>query len=88
MIKNHTTADLIINISFGFYLAYYFKLWADKQKDEEYENLVGPVKTDEKCFGCLSLDNGVKLIATILIVKPLMISAFGSETGKTSKSMN
>ena len=88
MIKNHTTTDLIINISFGFYLAYYFKLWADKKKDEDYDNLVETVETEEKCFGCLSLDSGVKLIAAILIGKPLMISAFGSETGNTTKAMN
>ena len=28
-IKDHTTIDLIVNLSFGAYLAYYFKKWAD-----------------------------------------------------------
>ena len=29
LIKTHTATDLIVNISFGLYLAYYFKKWAD-----------------------------------------------------------
>ena len=37
VIKDHTTTDLIINISFGLYLSYYFKLWADKKRDEDYD---------------------------------------------------
>ena len=88
VIKDHTTADLIINISFGLYLSYYFKLWADKKRDEEYDKQVETVRSDETSFFCLSLDNGVKLITAILVVKPLMISAAGLETGSTTPAMS
>ena len=88
VIKDHTTADLIINISFGLYLSYYFKLWADKKRDEDYDKQVETVRSDETSFFCLSLDSGVKLITTILVVKPLMISLAGLETGSTTPAMS
>ena len=88
LIKDHTTTDLIINISFGLYLSYYFKLWADKKRDEEYDKQVETVRSDETSFFCLSLDNGVKLITAILVIKPLSISAAGLETGSTTPAMS
>ena len=87
VIKDHTSTDLVINISFGLYLAYYFKKWADQKKDEEYDKTTEPVVSDEKCFICVPLETGVKAIALFCIFKPPIVAGMALYTGKAPKEI-
>ena len=60
-IKNHTTADLFINLSLGLYLTYIIKCWADLKRDDLYENELVQLESDEKCC-CFPISSGVVLI--------------------------
>ena len=64
----------MVNISFGLYLAFYFKKWADQKKDEQYDRTTEPVVSDEKCFICVPLEKGVKAFALLFIFKPLIVA--------------